>query len=138
VKWSYRQFKKHNLLPLLKPATDFFYLLFVRVFYQNLHFDTDNPVYLSSTVLGQQVYVSIEDIARALNCPIDDSRGRFGEYPPHCNLHFIIHDMFGGAYGDDRHMCAKRAQLPRYLLLVDLVLKKNVCPLGHKTQKVMC
>jgi hypothetical protein len=97
VKWAYRQFKKCNLLSLLKPAGDFFYPLFVRVFYQNLTFDMDNPVDLSSTVLGQQVYVSIEDIARALNCPIDDLRGHFGEYPPHCDLHFIIRDMFGGA-----------------------------------------
>jgi len=136
VKWAYRQFKKRNLLPLLKPAGDFSYPPFVRVFYQNLTYDTDNPVYLSSIVLGQQVYVSIEDIARALDCPIDDPRGKFGEYPPHCDFHFIIRDMFGGAYGDERRTCAKRAQLPPHLLLVDSVLKKNVCSLRHKTQRI--
>jgi hypothetical protein len=135
VKWVYRQFKKRNL-SLLKPANDFFYPPFVRVFYQNLTYDTDNLAYLSSIVLGEQVYVSVEDIARALNCPIDDPRGRFGEYPPHCDLHFIIRDMFGGAYGDERRTCAKRAQLPHYLLLIDSVLKKNVCPLGHKAQRI--
>jgi hypothetical protein len=64
-----------------------------------------------------------------MRCPTTDPRGRFGEYPPHCDLHFIIHDMFGGAY-------AKRAQLPPYLLLVDSILKKNVCPYGHKTQRI--
>jgi len=48
----------------------------------------------------------------------------------------IIHDMFGGAYGDIKRTCAKRAQLPPHLLLVDSVLKKNVCPLGHKTQRI--
>jgi len=100
VKWAYRQFRKHNLLPLLKPAGDFFYLPFVRVFYQNLTYDTDNPAYLSSVVLGQQVYVSVDDIARALDCPTTNPRGCFGEYPPHCDLHFIIRDMFGGAYDD--------------------------------------
>jgi hypothetical protein len=52
VKWAYRQFRKCNLLPLLKTAGDFFYPPFVRVFYQNLTYDTDNPAYLSSTVLG--------------------------------------------------------------------------------------
>jgi hypothetical protein len=124
------------LLPLLKPAGDFFYPPFVRVFYQNLTYDTDNPAYLSSVVLGQQVYVSVDDIARALDCPTTDPRGRFGEYPPHCDLHFIIRDMFGGAYGDSRRTCAKRAQLPPHLLLVDSVLKKNVCLLGHKTQRI--
>jgi hypothetical protein len=136
VKWAYRQIRKRNLLPLLKPADDFFYPPFVRVFYQNLTYDTDNPAYLSSVVLGQQVYVSVDDIARALGCPTTDPRGRFGEYPPHCDLHFIIHDMFGGAYGDIKRTCAKRAQLPPHLLLVDSVLKKNVCPLGHKTQRI--
>jgi len=120
----------------LKPAGDFFYPPFVRVFYQNLTYDTDNPAYLSSVVLGQQVYVSIDDIARALDFPTTDPRDRFGEYPPHCDLHFIIRDMFGGAYGDIRRTCAKRAQLPPHLLLVDSVLKNNVCPLGHKTQRI--
>jgi hypothetical protein len=136
VKWAYRQIRKRNLLPLLKPAGDFFYPPFVRVFYQNLTYDTDNPAYLSSVVLGQQVYVSVDDIARALGCPTDDPRGKFGEYPPHCDLHFIIRDMFGGAYGDIRRTCAKRAQLSPHLLLVDSILKKNVCPLGHKTQRI--
>jgi hypothetical protein len=37
----------------LKPAGGFFYPPFIRVFYQNLTFDTDNSVYLSSNVLGQ-------------------------------------------------------------------------------------
>jgi len=103
MKWAYRQFRKRNLLPLLQPADGFFYPPFFCVFYQNLTYDTDNPDYLSSIVLGQQVYMSVDDIARALECPTDDPRGKFGEYPPHCDLHFIIRDMFGGAYGDDRH-----------------------------------
>jgi hypothetical protein len=80
--------------------------------------------------------MSIQDIAQALNCPIDDPRGRFGEYLPHCDLHFIIRDMYGGAYGDDRRTCAKRAQLPHHLLLLNSMLKKNVCPLGHKTHRI--
>jgi len=71
---------------------------------------------MSSVVLGQQVYVSVEVIARALACPTNDPRGKFGEYPPHYDLHFIIRDMFGGAYGDIRRTYAKRAQLPPHLL----------------------
>jgi hypothetical protein len=136
VKWAYRQFRKRNLLPLLKSANDFFFPPFVRVFYQNLTYDTDNPAYLPSVVLGQHVYVSIDDIANALGCPTTDPRGRFGEYSPHCDLHFIIHDMFGGAYGDSQRTCAKRAQLPPHLLLVDSILKRNVCPFGHKTLRI--
>lgn len=136
VKWAYRQFRKRNLLPLLKPAGDFFYPPFVRVFYQNLTFDTDNLAYLSSVVLGQHIYVSIDDIANAIGFPTTDPQGRFGEYPQHYDLHFIIRDMFEGAYGDIRCICAKRAQLPPHLLLVYSILKKNVCPLGHKTQRI--
>jgi hypothetical protein len=136
VKWAYCQFKRRNLLPLLKPAHDFFYHPFVQIFYQNLTFDADNPAYLSSTILGQQVYVSVEDITNVFNCPSDEPSNQFGEYPLHCNLHFTIRDQFGGVYGDDRRTCAKRAHLPYHLLLVDSVLKKNVCPLGHKTQRI--
>jgi hypothetical protein len=80
--------------------------------------------------------VSVDDIVNALGCPTTDPRGRFGEYPPHCDLHFIIRDMFGGAYDNDRSTCVKIAQLPHHLLLVDSVLKKNVYPLGHKTLRI--
>jgi hypothetical protein len=86
--------------------------------------------------LGQEVYVNITEIVAAIKCPCDDQRAQFGEYPPHCDLHFIIRDMFGGAYGDARRTCATRSQLPHNLLLIDYVLKKNVCPLGHKTQRI--
>jgi hypothetical protein len=68
VNWVYRQFKRCNLLPLLKPTENFFYPPFVRIFYQNLNFDTDIPAYLSSTILGQRIYVGIIEIATALDC----------------------------------------------------------------------
>jgi len=70
-------------------------------------------------------YVGVTEIAAAIKCPCDDPQARFGEYP-HCDLRFIIKDMFRGEYGDARHNCATRSQLPHNLLLIDSVLKKNV------------
>jgi hypothetical protein len=86
--------------------------------------------------VGQEVYVDIIESVAAIKCPCDDQHAQFGEYPPHCDLHFIIQDMFGGAYRDARRTCTTRSQLPHNLLLIDYVLKKNVCPLGHKTQRI--
>jgi predicted CoA-binding protein len=79
VKWALRQFKKRNLMPLLQQENDFFYAPFV--FYKNLKFDTEIPAYLSSTILGQEVYVSITEIADAIKCPCDDQHARLDEYP---------------------------------------------------------
>jgi len=123
-------------VPLLQPANDFFHAPFVYLYYKNLKFDIEIPAYLSSTILGQEVYVCVTEISNAIKCPCDDQHAQFGEYPPHCDLHFIIREMFGGVYGDTKHTCATRSQLPHNLLLIDYVLKKNVCPLGHKTQRI--
>jgi hypothetical protein len=98
VKWALRQIKKHRLMPLLRPGNDFLYGPFVRLFYKNLKFDTDIPPYLSSTILGQEVYVGVTKITASIDCPYDDPQARFGEYPHHYDLHFIITDMFGGEY----------------------------------------
>jgi hypothetical protein len=136
MKWVVRQFKKRCLLPLLRPANDSYYAPFFRLFYQNLRYDTEAPTFLSSTIFYQHIYVGVSEIADAINCPSDDPSGRFGEYPPHCDLHFIVTSKFGGIYGDSKSTCIKIAQLPPSLLLVDSVLKRNVCPLGHKAQRI--
>jgi hypothetical protein len=44
--------------------------------------------------------------------------------------------MCEGEYGDDKRTCAGRSKLPPKLWLIDSVLKRNVCPLGHKTQRI--
>jgi hypothetical protein len=46
----------------------------------------------------------------------------------------IIEDMCAGQYVDDKNNVGNRSKLPPQLWLVDS-LQRNMCPLGHKTQR---
>jgi hypothetical protein len=45
----------------------------------------------------------------------------------------IIDDMCAGQYADEKRNAGSRSKLPQPLLLMDYVLYRNVCPLGHKS-----
>ena len=38
-------------------------------------------------------------------------------------------------YADDKNNAGSWSKLPPQLWLVDFILQRNVCPLGHKTQR---
>jgi hypothetical protein len=135
VNWARRQFKLRHLMPLLQPVHHFYHPRSVRVFYQNLTFDSDQPGVLCSEIDGFELQVTIDDIAETLGCPHENfSSTRFTE-PPEFDLHMIVQDMCDGAYENQRRNCTSKAKLPPRLWLVDTVLKRNVCPLGHKIQR---
>jgi hypothetical protein len=69
VKWARKQFRRRQLMPLLQPTHDVIHHRFVRLFYQNMTFDSDKPAVLSSTISGIEFEVTIENIADALGCP---------------------------------------------------------------------
>jgi hypothetical protein len=50
-------------------------------------------------------------------------------------LEDIVSDMYEGQYADDRRNAASKTKIPQNLLFIDMVLYRNVCPLGHKTQR---
>jgi hypothetical protein len=58
VKWARKQFKKRHLMPLLQPVYHLYHPRFVRLFYQNLKFDTDQPEVLSSSIDGVEFQIS--------------------------------------------------------------------------------
>jgi hypothetical protein len=43
--------------------------------------------------------------------------------------------MCAGQYADEKWNAGSRSKLPQPLLLVDYILYRNVCPLGHKSQR---
>jgi hypothetical protein len=135
VKWARKQFKKRKLMPLLQPVYHVYHPRFVRLFYQNMTFDPDQPGVLSSTIDDVEFQVTIEDIAEVLGCPHECPSPRFTEPPSEFDVHMIVQDMCEGEYADKKKNCTSKAKLPSKLWLVDTVLKKNVCPLGHKTQR---
>jgi hypothetical protein len=47
----------------------------------------------------------------------------------------IVSDMCEGQYADSRRNAANKTKIPRNLLFIDMVLYRNVCPLGHMTQR---
>jgi hypothetical protein len=109
----------------------------VREFYTHLRIDGDQSDKLFSSVDGREVVVTIADVAAMLKCshepPVSDIP--WLECPSMLTLEDIVSDMCEGQYVDDRWNAASKTKIPWNLLFIDMVLYRNVCPLGHKTQR---
>jgi hypothetical protein len=83
------------------------------------------------------VEVTVGDIAAALKCSHEppESDIPWLECPSMLSLEDVVSDMCEGQYADDRRNAASKTKIPRNLLFIDMVLYRNVCPLGHKTQR---
>jgi hypothetical protein len=81
--------------------------------------------------------VTITNIAAALKCHDEPSEAD----EPWIVCHFlltiedIVSDMCEGQYANNHQNAASKAKIPPKLWFVDVVLQKNVCPLGHKAQR---
>ena len=88
-------------------------------------------------VQGKQVGVTTSDIVDALKCndehPPKDAQ--LNEQPESFYTSKIIEDMRAGQYTDDKRNASSQCKLPPQLWLVDSILQRNVCPLGHKMQR---
>jgi hypothetical protein len=100
-----------QLMPLLQPAHDVIHQRFVRLFYQNMTFDSDKPEVLSSTISGIEFEVIIEDIAEALGCPHECPSQDFTEPLPEVDLHMIVQDKCDGEYADSKNNCTRQSCL---------------------------
>ena len=47
----------------------------------------------------------------------------------------IVSDMYEGQFADSHRNAASKAKIPLKFWFVDVVLYRNMCPLGHKTQR---
>jgi hypothetical protein len=137
TQWVVQEFKHRGLKKLFKPVTSKTYTRLVVKFYSNLSRDCNKPGTLSSTVKGKQVDMTTSDIAIALHCndehPLADAQLDDQQDPFYVSE--IIEDMCAGQYADEKWNAGSRSKLPQPLLLVDYVLYRNVCPLGHKSQR---
>jgi hypothetical protein len=136
AKWARKQFRRRHLMPLLQPAHEFFHPRFVRLFYQNMTFDSDKPGVLASTIMGVGMEITVQDIVEATGCPHECPSDKFIDPAPEADLHYIIQDMCDGEYADSRRNCAAKSKLPSRLWLVDTILKRNVYTFGHKTHRI--
>jgi hypothetical protein len=103
--------------------------------YEHLSVDCDQPDVLFSSIDGREVEVTIADVAAVLKCshkPLE-SDVPWLECPSMLTLEDIVSDMCEGKYVDSQRNAASKMKIPRNLLFIDMVLYRNVCPLGHKT-----
>jgi hypothetical protein len=137
TQWAVQEFKRRGLKKLFKPVTSMAYTRLVVQFYSNLSKNCNKLGTLSSTVQGKQVVMTTSDIAIALHCndehpPAD---AQLDEQPDPFYVSEIIEDMCAGQYANEKGNAGSQSKLPQQLLLVDYVLYRNVCPLGHKSQR---
>jgi hypothetical protein len=137
TQWAIQEFKCRGLKKLFKPVTSTAYTRLVIQFYSNLSRDCNKPGTLSSIVKGKQVDVTTSDIAAALHCNDEQppADAQLEDQPDAFYVFVIIDDMCAGQYADEKWNAGSRSILPQPLLLVDYVLYRNVCPLGHKSQR---
>jgi hypothetical protein len=81
------------------------------------------------------VEVTIADVAVVLMCSHEppESDIPWLECPLMLTLKDIVSDMCEGQYADSHQNVASKTKIPRNLLFIDIVLYRNMCPLGHKT-----
>jgi hypothetical protein len=135
--WAVRELKRRGLKRLFKPVAPTAYERLVREFYENLRCECDQQDVLFSSIDGEEVQVTIADIAAALKCNHEppESDIPWLECPPMLTVEDIVTDMCDGHFADDHRNAASKTKIPRNLLFIDMVLYRNVCPLGHKTQR---
>jgi hypothetical protein len=135
--WAVQELKNRGLKRLFKPVASTAYERLVRAFYEHLSYDCNRPDVLVSSIDGREVEVTIADVAVILKCSHEppESDVPWIDCPSMLTLDDIISDMCEGQYADKHRNAASKAKIPQNLLFIDMVLYRNVCPLGHKTQR---
>jgi hypothetical protein len=135
--WAVEELKHRGLKRLFKPVASTAYERLVREFYTHLRIDGDQPDIRFSSIDGRKVEVTIADVAAVLKCSHEppESDIPWIECPSMLTLEDIVSDMCEWQYADDHRNAASKTKIPRNLLFIDMVLYRNVCPLGHKTQR---
>jgi hypothetical protein len=137
TRWAIQQLKCCGLKWLFKPVTSIAYECLVRSFYKNLTYGCNQPDVLSSSIDDRDVEVTVADIVVALKCNAEQPEVEDQWIARHSMLttEDIVVDMCEGQFADHYKNAANKAKLPPQLWFVDFMLQRNVCPLGHKTQR---
>jgi hypothetical protein len=119
-----------ELKEAFKPVASIAYERLVREFYENLRCECDQPDVLFSSIDGREVEVTIADVADVLKCSHEPPEMDIPWLvcPPMLTVEDIVADMCEGQFA------ASKTKIPQNLLFIDMVLYRNVYPLGHKTQ----
>jgi hypothetical protein len=137
TKWAVQELKCRNLKRLFKPVTSTTYEHLVRSFYKNLKYECNRPGILFSSIDDRDIEVTIANIAAALKCHDEppEADEQWIVCPFMLTTEDIVSDMCKGQFADRHKNVASKAKMPPMLWFVDVVLQRNVCPLGHKMQR---
>jgi hypothetical protein len=137
IEWAVQELKHRGLKRLFKPVASITYEHLVRTFYEHLRYDYSRPDVLVSSIDDRDVEVTIADVAAALKSSYEppDSDIPWIDCPSMLTIEDIVSNMCEGQYADRHRNAASKAKIPLKLWFVDVVLYRNVCPLGHKTQR---
>jgi hypothetical protein len=81
--------------------------------------------------------VTIADVVAVLKCSQErpESGIPWIDCPSMLTIEDIVSDMCQWQYADKHRNATSKAKIPSNLWFIDMVLYRNVCPLGHKTQR---
>jgi hypothetical protein len=135
--WAVQELKNWGLKRLFKPVASTAYERLVREFYENLRCECDQPDVLFSSIDGREVEVTIADVVAVLKCSHEPPEIDIPWLvcPPMLTVEDIVADMCEGQFADNHQNAGSKMKIPQNLLFIDMVLYRNVCPLGHKTQR---
>jgi hypothetical protein len=135
--WAVQELKNRGLKRLFKPVASTAYECLVKEFYKNLRCEYDQPDVLFSSIDGREVEVTIADVAAVLKCSHEPPGMDIPWLvcPPMLTVEDIVADTCEGQFADSHQNAASKTKIPQNLLFIDMVLYRNVCPLGHKTQR---
>jgi hypothetical protein len=90
-----------------------------------------------SSIDGIDVEVTIADVTAILKCSHEplESDVPWIDCTSMLTFEDIVSDMCEGQYANKHRNAASKAKIPQNLLFINVVLYRNVCPLGHKTQR---
>jgi hypothetical protein len=133
--WVVQELTNQGLKRLFKPVASIAYERLVREFYEHLSYDCDQLDILISSIDGREVEVTIANVVAVLKCnhKPPESDVPWLECPSMLTLEDIVSDMCEGQYANSHRNVASKTKIPQNLLFIDMVLYRNVCPLGHKT-----
>jgi hypothetical protein len=129
--------KHRGLKQLFKLVASIAYERLVWTFYEHLRYDCSRPDVLVSSIDDRDVELTIANVAAALKCSHEppDSDIPWIDCPSMLTIEDIVFDMCEGQYADSHRNVASKAKIPPKFWFIDVVLYRNVCPLGHKTQR---
>ena len=100
-----------------------------------MYISDEAPGALLSIVDGVALVVIPTSIAEVLNCSMDTINAeQFSVFTWELIVSALVTEFYEGWQDDNNRTSIHRANLPHCLIFLDVVLKKNVIPLGHKEE----